>query len=206
MGREPRSVRSSGELFLSRGSVIAARQYPELLCRLGGGDSAGREVIKAGMFDPVEQSWCHLIVQGRLPELIRDGKALIEARQAPFTPLEIGTHLSVPIVLPDGEPYGTLCTFAFHVDERGCRNRCRKVSEHRNINWRPPEALALAAWPVRYLEPPANTRATASTRACRIISPSFGPLAGSSWTLTAIELVATPRAAASPDKRRWRCG
>lgn len=74
------------------------------------------DVIKVGMSDPVEQSWCHNIVLGRLPELIRDGKVLIASGEVPYTPLAIGTHLSVPILMPDGKTYGTLCTFAFHVD------------------------------------------------------------------------------------------
>lgn len=74
------------------------------------------EVIKVGMSDPIEQSWCHNIVQGRLPELIRDGRPLIARGEAPYTPLEIGTHVSVAVIRPDGSVYGTLCTFAFHVD------------------------------------------------------------------------------------------
>ncbi|MDP3699947.1 MAG: GAF domain-containing protein [Hylemonella sp.] len=82
-------------------------------------DSApDHDFIRPGMSDPLEQSWCHRIVQGRLPELIRDGKMLIARGQVPFTPLEIGTHLSVPVVLPDGSVYGTLCTFAFFVDNQ----------------------------------------------------------------------------------------
>ncbi|MBA3772507.1 MAG: GAF domain-containing protein [Ramlibacter sp.] len=78
----------------------------------------GHDVLQPGMSDPVEQSWCHHIVQGRLPELIRDAGPLIESRQAPYTPLQIGTHLSVPVMRPDGSVYGTLCTFAFHVTRR----------------------------------------------------------------------------------------
>lgn len=78
----------------------------------------GQDVVRPGMSDPIEQSWCHHVVQGRLPELIRDGGPLIASGQAPFTPLAIGTHLSVPVVLPDGRVYGTVCTFAFHVDPR----------------------------------------------------------------------------------------
>lgn len=80
--------------------------------------SPEHQIISPGQSDPVEQSWCHNIVQGRLPELIRDGKTYIESGQAPYTPLEIGTHISVPIVLTDGSVYGTLCTFAFHVDKQ----------------------------------------------------------------------------------------
>lgn len=78
----------------------------------------GQEVIQPGMSDPVEQSWCHNIVQGRLPELIMDSKPFIESGRAPSTPFEIGTHLSVPVVLPNGAVYGTLCTFAFHVEKK----------------------------------------------------------------------------------------
>lgn len=76
------------------------------------------DAIQPGMFDPAEQSWCQQVLQGRLPELIRDGRALLAAGQAPATALEIGTHLSVPVVLPDGRVYGTLCTFSSRVDEK----------------------------------------------------------------------------------------
>jgi len=75
------------------------------------------DVIRPGMSDPVEQSWCHHIVEGRLPMLIPDGKPLIASGQAPYTPLEIGTHLSVPVVLEDGSVYGTVCAFSFRVHE-----------------------------------------------------------------------------------------
>lgn len=78
----------------------------------------GHDVVRPGMADPLEVSWCHNIVQGRLPELIRDGVPLIKSGQAPFTPLQIGTHLSVPVVMPDGKVFGTLCTFSFHVEDR----------------------------------------------------------------------------------------
>lgn len=75
----------------------------------------GHEEIRPGMSDPIEQSWCHHIVQGRLPELIRDGRVLVASGRAPATSFDIGTHLSVPVVLPDGTVYGTLCTIAFRV-------------------------------------------------------------------------------------------
>ena len=81
-------------------------------------DSApGRDLIRPGMSDPVEQSWCHHIVDGRLPMLIRDGRPLVESGQVPQPPFEIGTYLSVPVVLANGSVYGTLCAFSFQVDE-----------------------------------------------------------------------------------------
>lgn len=77
----------------------------------------GIDLIHPGMADPVEQSWCHMIVSGRLPQLIQDAKPLIESGQVPYTPLSIGTHLSVPVMLPDGTAYGTLCCFAMSVKQ-----------------------------------------------------------------------------------------
>lgn len=92
----------------------------------------GQEVIKAGMSDPVEESWCHYIVEGRLPMCIEDGKPLIQSGQAPYTPLQIGTHLSVPVVMQDGKVYGTVCAFSFHVHERAMQadlNRLKTVAK-----------------------------------------------------------------------------
>jgi GAF domain-containing protein len=82
-------------------------------------DSApSHDIIQPGMCDPVDQSWCYHVLQGRLPEFIQNGQAMMASGQAPQTPLPLGTHLSVPVVLPDGRVYGTLCTFACHVDEK----------------------------------------------------------------------------------------
>jgi len=77
----------------------------------------GGEVVRPGQSDPVEQSWCHHIVNERLPQFIKDAAPLRASGAAPATPLDIGTHLSVPLVLKDGKVYGTLCAFAFHVDD-----------------------------------------------------------------------------------------
>lgn len=76
----------------------------------------GKDVIRPGEGDPLEQSWCHHIVNGRLPELMKDAQPYRVSGAAPATPLEIGTHLSVPVVLRDGRVFGTLCAFAFYVD------------------------------------------------------------------------------------------
>jgi GAF domain-containing protein len=75
----------------------------------------GREVIAAGMSDPLEETWCKRVVDGRLPELIRDAAPLQASGQAPAAPFPIGTHLSTPIVLSNGDVYGTLCCFSFAV-------------------------------------------------------------------------------------------
>lgn len=79
--------------------------------------ASGQEVIAEGGSDPLESSWCQRVVDGRLPELMPDVRPFIAARQAPAAPFPIGTHLSTPIVLENGDVYGTLCCFSFGVNE-----------------------------------------------------------------------------------------
>lgn len=72
----------------------------------------GFSPVHAGQSDPVEESWCQYVVDGRLPEQIADAKPLIAQGQAPDPGFPIGTHLSTPVRLPGGEIYGTLCCFS----------------------------------------------------------------------------------------------
>ena len=76
-------------------------------------------VVKPGDSAPLEASWCQRVVDGRLPRFIADAKALPAAdallKQLPFP---IGTHISTPIVLQNGEIYGTLCCFSFHPKDK----------------------------------------------------------------------------------------
>lgn len=73
-----------------------------------------RPTISVGQSDRLEESWCQRVVDGRLPRFIADASADPVARalldQLPFP---IGTHISTPIVLKNGEVYGTLCSFSF---------------------------------------------------------------------------------------------
>jgi len=70
------------------------------------------KVIEAGQSDPLEESWCQRVVDGRLPELIQDA-TFLPADAAPKPPFPVGAHLSTPVVLKDGSVYGTLCCFSF---------------------------------------------------------------------------------------------
>ncbi|MDM4764783.1 EAL domain-containing protein [Pelomonas sp. SE-A7] len=68
--------------------------------------------IRVGGSDPLEESYCQRVVDGRLPELMRDACQNIEALTLPATlALNIGAHLSVPIRLKDGSVFGTFCCF-----------------------------------------------------------------------------------------------
>jgi len=72
-------------------------------------------MITPGMGEPVEQSWCERVVDGRLPQYVPDRYALPPEADVPATRVPIGTHLSAPIVLSDGRVYGTLCCFSYGV-------------------------------------------------------------------------------------------
>lgn len=69
--------------------------------------------IKPGDSDPLEESYCLRVVDGRLPELIPDACVNAEALKLPATrALPVGAHLSVPVRLQDGRIYGTFCCFS----------------------------------------------------------------------------------------------
>lgn len=73
----------------------------------------GGEPLCVGASDPLEESYCQRVVDGRLPELIRDATQIPEALTLPVTTaLPVGAHLSVPIRFSDGQVYGTFCCFS----------------------------------------------------------------------------------------------
>lgn len=66
----------------------------------------------------LEESNCHWIVSGRLPELSPDTTAVPAAAALPVTKaVPIKAYLSVPLRLPDGPIYGMLCCFNVAADE-----------------------------------------------------------------------------------------
>lgn len=69
--------------------------------------------IAVGDSNPLEESYCQRVVDGRLPELIQDATTVPAALElAVTTDLPVGAHLSVPIRLSDGQVYGTFCCFS----------------------------------------------------------------------------------------------
>jgi EAL domain-containing protein (putative c-di-GMP-specific phosphodiesterase class I) len=77
----------------------------------------GKQCIEVGASDPLEQSYCHWIAEGKLPQLIRDPKDHpFTANFAATESLPVGAHLSVPIRLREGQVYGTFCCFSFEPD------------------------------------------------------------------------------------------
>jgi len=73
--------------------------------------------VKVNGSDPLEESYCQRVVDGRLPEIIHDASLIPAALELPVTiALPVGAHLSVPILLKDGEIYGTFCCFSYTSD------------------------------------------------------------------------------------------
>lgn len=66
--------------------------------------------LEIGQSDLLEETYCQRVVDGRLPLAIPNTAALPEARELAVTEcLDIRAYLSAPVVLADGEIYGTLC-------------------------------------------------------------------------------------------------
>lgn len=62
--------------------------------------------------DPLEDSYCHYVAKGELPEYLQDPRQHpLAASLAVTESLSIGTYLSVPIRFSDGQTYGTFCCF-----------------------------------------------------------------------------------------------
>ncbi|MDP3691410.1 EAL domain-containing protein, partial [Bradyrhizobium sp.] len=81
-------------------------------------DAPGLEaLIKVGDSRSLEDVYCRHILEGRLPELIPDTSLEPLAKAMPITAAaNIGCHISVPIRLPDGRPYGMFCCIGFEAN------------------------------------------------------------------------------------------
>lgn len=71
--------------------------------------------VTAGHSDPLEESWCQYVAEGRAPEFLKDAGPRVKDGTLPDPKMQIGTHVSTPIRLNNGEVYGTLCCFSQRV-------------------------------------------------------------------------------------------
>ncbi len=73
--------------------------------------------VRPGAGDPLEESYCQRVVDGRLPELLTDAQSNPVAAELPVTfAIPVGAHMSVPVRLSDGSVYGTFCCFSRTAD------------------------------------------------------------------------------------------
>jgi len=88
---------------------------------------AAREpsLIERGQSHPMEQTVCQRILDGRIPALVGDLRAVRVAQG--LSPMHdvLGAHVGVPVRFSDGRLYGMLCGFCFDargdLDERDLR-------------------------------------------------------------------------------------
>ena len=65
---------------------------------------------------PLKDSFCEMIADGRLKQLVPDTEVTGEADLVPeFTTIPVKSHVSVPVVLSDGHTFGTFCIFSRQV-------------------------------------------------------------------------------------------
>lgn len=73
----------------------------------------GSAVLEVGGSDPLDESYCHYVVKGEVPEFLEDpSKHPVTAAMPVTCELPVGTHLSVPVRFSDGRVYGTFCCFS----------------------------------------------------------------------------------------------
>ena len=69
--------------------------------------------LPVGGSDPLEDSYCMRVADGRLPQLISNAQDLPAALELAATrSFPVGAHLSIPLRLSDGSIYGTFCCFS----------------------------------------------------------------------------------------------
>src|SRR5262249_16866843 len=72
---------------------------------------------QVGASNPVEESYCLGVVDGRLPQLMQDARTVPEAAALAATQaLPVGAHIGVPGRLRDGRLFGTFCCFSRRPD------------------------------------------------------------------------------------------
>ncbi|WP_225784199.1 GAF domain-containing protein [Xenophilus sp. Marseille-Q4582] len=67
--------------------------------------------IEVGGSHALEDTLCQRILDGRLPALIPSVRAVVRQHGLPDALQALGTHVGVPVHLPDGRLYGMLCGF-----------------------------------------------------------------------------------------------
>lgn len=73
--------------------------------------------VGAGFVQPLEETHCQLILDGRIPQALPDTSVSPDFVAVPITAaLDIQSYLGVPVHRSNGELYGTLCAFSQRVE------------------------------------------------------------------------------------------
>lgn len=99
--------------FVSR--FTSDEQVYESVSRRKG--SSGLDVIQAGNAYALESSWCQQVVAGRAPQFVADPQRLMDEGTLPRNDLGIQAFFSTPVLMGDGQVYGTLCCLSLRPHE-----------------------------------------------------------------------------------------
>jgi GAF domain-containing protein len=78
-------------------------------------DPADPLALSAGHSDPLEESYCHYVATGRLPELIPDTRdEPLAMALAGTAKARVGSHLATALVGVNGKVFGTICCYSHH--------------------------------------------------------------------------------------------
>lgn len=71
------------------------------------------DIVAQNSCGPLEDSFCEMIADGRLSQLVPDTRSSGEMDMVPeFASIPVASHVSVPVELSDGSTYGTFCVFS----------------------------------------------------------------------------------------------
>jgi GAF domain-containing protein len=75
--------------------------------------------VREGESFPVDASYCKRVLDGSLPNVVPDARSEDLTKDLwVTTEADIGSYVAVPVILPDGRPYGTLCCVSHKTDPR----------------------------------------------------------------------------------------
>jgi GAF domain-containing protein len=97
-------------------AFVSQLQGDQRVFKVVSASPASHTPVQVGASDPLLDTYCLYVVQGRLPPVIRDIRTSgHEAALLPITErLGIGCYVSAPVMLPSGKVFGTLCCFSQH--------------------------------------------------------------------------------------------
>lgn len=80
--------------------------------------------VPVGASDPLEESYCHRVVEGRLQPVIPDTSSVPQAMAMKATHSHrVGSHLAAAVTSKEGRVFGTVCAFSHapkpELNERG---------------------------------------------------------------------------------------
>lgn len=78
--------------------------------------SVREAVVADGQAQPLADTLCQRVLDGRLPPVVNDLPAMRATHKLPEFPFPVGAYLGVPVVREDGSVYGALCCFTLEPD------------------------------------------------------------------------------------------